>query len=154
MKLTSPKRAVVCLAVADGGIEAFTIVSVILPVTTKSNAPPLIIPVLALDEIEVEPVSREYNPPICCLRLPLIVSVSAASVIVFFTLLPINSITPLPALRVIPVPSAFILAVGISTPKDLPFILIFPVPLKSRPLVATISNLPEIFSYLLPKIAV
>ena len=45
MKLISPKRASVSLAAVAGGIVAFTIVSVRLPVARTFTGPPAVIPV-------------------------------------------------------------------------------------------------------------
>ena len=70
LKLISPKRARVSLAAAAGGIEAFTIVSVILPVARTFRAPPAVIPVLPFVASEIEPASIECIPPTFCVNPP------------------------------------------------------------------------------------
>ena len=75
LKLISPRRARVSLAADAGGKEAFTIVSVILPVARTFKLPPAVIQVLPFVASEIEPASKECIPPTFCVNPPLVVSV-------------------------------------------------------------------------------
>ena len=64
LKSILPKRARVSLAAEAGGIEAFKIVSVILPVARTLKPPPAVIPVLPFVAIEAEPDSTVHVHPL------------------------------------------------------------------------------------------
>ena len=62
------------LAAEAGGIEAFKIVSVILPVARTLKPQPAVIQVLPFVAIETEPASIECIPPTFCVPPPFVVS--------------------------------------------------------------------------------